>query len=50
MEKTHPTPLRAPDRGVIHLSETPLRGAPADYLVQQHSGWWMVTKWTAANQ
>lgn len=47
MEKTHPTLLRAPDlRGVIHQQEIPLGGAPADYLVQQHSGWWMVTRLT----
>ena len=47
MEQAHPTLLRAPDlRGAIHLQEVALVGMPGDYLVQQHRGWWMVTRLT----
>ena len=47
MEQIHPTLLRVPDLSdVVRLQEVPLEGMPADYLVQQHHGWWMVTRLT----
>lgn len=43
----HSTLLCVPDlRGAVRLREIPLNGRPSDYLVQQHHGWWMVTRLT----
>ena len=47
VETIYATRLRVPgQRGAVRLREIPLKGMPIDYLVQQHHGWWMVTRLT----
>lgn len=41
----HPTLLRHPClTGVLGTREQPIPGTPGGYIVQQHSGWWLVTR------